>query len=243
MSSRRLFGAVRIATRSIRKPAWPPATVEPVRTSPKIRRRIEPMVSYGLHFVVEHVPVAIEIGNRRRLATQILLTYSGLDMRSFKHRVKRLLASLIDHFRVALKPRGLLKLRLTFPRPYGTRAASARLVRHAFDTRVGYDDSRSRPSRRGSAQVVERRLAPDRHSPLDRRRRHPDPNPALLLRESGSAPALGFLVFTRLGVTTTGYHDDDEDQRAITVFPLGKWDEMLKKRGTVPDLSRYKQKP
>jgi hypothetical protein len=49
---------------------------------------------------------------------------------------------------------------------------------------------------------------------------------------------LGFLVFTRLGVTTTGYHDDDESQRALTIFPRGTWDLLLEK-ATEPDLIRY----
>ena len=51
---------------------------------------------------------------------------------------------------------------------------------------------------------------------------------------------LGFLVFDRIGVTTTGYHDDDEDDLAITVYPRGAWNKFLKK-GVAPDLSRYEQ--
>jgi hypothetical protein len=67
---------------------------------------------------------------------------------------------------------------------------------------------------------------------------HPDPNPLLLRADPTPGERLGFLVFNRLCVTTTGYHDDDESQRALTVFPPGKWDEHLAK-ATMPDLRRY----
>jgi hypothetical protein len=67
-----------------------------------------------------------------------------------------------------------------------------------------------------------------------------DPNSVLLQLDSEPLERVGFLFFTRLGVTTTGYHDDDEYQRAITVYPRGKEDDFLKK-ATVPDLSRYKR--
>ena len=50
---------------------------------------------------------------------------------------------------------------------------------------------------------------------------------------------VGFLVFTRIGITTTGYHDGDESQRAITVCPRDTYDGFLKK-ATSPDLSQYK---
>jgi len=38
---------------------------------------------------------------------------------------------------------------------------------------------------------------------------------------------LGFLVFVGIGVNTTGYHDNDESQRAINVFKRGHWDEHI----------------
>jgi len=66
----------------------------------------------------------------------------------------------------------------------------------------------------------------------------PDPNPELLRLDPAPREVLGFLVFTRLGVTTTGYHDDDESQRALTIFPRGTWDLLLEK-ATEPDLVRY----
>lgn len=35
----------------------------------------------------------------------------------------------------------------------------------------------------------------------------------------------GFLVFLGLGITLTGFHDNDEAQRALTVFQRGRWDQ------------------
>ena len=43
-----------------------------------------------------------------------------------------------------------------------------------------------------------------------------------------------------VGVTSTGYHDDDENDLAITAYPRGAWDKFLKK-GVAPDLSRYER--
>jgi hypothetical protein len=42
----------------------------------------------------------------------------------------------------------------------------------------------------------------------------------------GDVPMLymGFLVFLELGITLTGFHDDDEPQKALTLFPKGSWD-------------------
>jgi hypothetical protein len=75
-------------------------------------------------------------------------------------------------------------------------------------------------------------------SPLWSASEHPDPNPALLRLDPNPVEALGFLMFDRIGVTTTGYHDDDEDDLAITVYPRGAKDKFLKK-AKVPDLGRY----
>jgi hypothetical protein len=75
-------------------------------------------------------------------------------------------------------------------------------------------------------------------SPLWPASEHPDPNPALLRLDPSPIEALGDLMFDRIGVTTTGYHDEDEDSLAIAVYPQGAKDEFLKK-GKVPDLGRY----
>lgn len=35
----------------------------------------------------------------------------------------------------------------------------------------------------------------------------------------------GFLVFFGLGITLTGFHDNDEAQKALTMFHRGRWDQ------------------
>ncbi|NHZ97920.1 hypothetical protein [Massilia sp. CCM 8734] len=40
---------------------------------------------------------------------------------------------------------------------------------------------------------------------------------------------VGFIVLFNLGITMTGFHDDDEEDKAVTVFARGRWDETLKK--------------
>ena len=66
----------------------------------------------------------------------------------------------------------------------------------------------------------------------------PDPLPLFLRRDSQPLEIYGFLIFRELGITVTGYHDDDASQRAITCFVRGRWDKMLP-RCKRPDLSRY----
>jgi len=66
-----------------------------------------------------------------------------------------------------------------------------------------------------------------------------DPLWQLLRQDPQPVEFRGFLVFKALGVTVTGYHDDDESQRAITCFVRGRWDELLA-RCTQPNLLRYK---
>ena len=40
---------------------------------------------------------------------------------------------------------------------------------------------------------------------------------------------LGFVVFLDLGITLTGFHDEDESQKAIALFEKGAWDARIKK--------------
>lgn len=40
---------------------------------------------------------------------------------------------------------------------------------------------------------------------------------------------LGFIVLLNLGFALTGFHDNDEDQLAVTLFPKGAWDNRLHK--------------
>lgn len=67
----------------------------------------------------------------------------------------------------------------------------------------------------------------------------PDPNPIFLAMDPAPVTTVGFWIYLRLGVTTTGYHDDDEGQRAIAVFPPGRagW---FMTRATPADTSRYR---
>ncbi len=65
-----------------------------------------------------------------------------------------------------------------------------------------------------------------------------DPNPFLLSLDKNPRECFGFLVFTSLGITTTGFHDQDKSQRALTLFPKNAWDGTLK-QSTDPDLSLY----
>jgi hypothetical protein len=46
-----------------------------------------------------------------------------------------------------------------------------------------------------------------------------------LSREDPPYEFVGFLIFLGLGITLTGFHDNDESQKAITVFRAGRWDE------------------
>jgi hypothetical protein len=67
----------------------------------------------------------------------------------------------------------------------------------------------------------------------------PDPNPVLLALDPAPVTTVGFWIYLRLGVTTTGYHDDDKFQRAITAFPPSRAESYLK-RATPADTSRYR---
>jgi hypothetical protein len=68
---------------------------------------------------------------------------------------------------------------------------------------------------------------------------HPDPNPTFLRLDPEPVERVGFLVFTKLGVATTGYHDDDPSQYAISIYPRGAWDRLLLK-AKKPILDKYK---
>lgn len=67
---------------------------------------------------------------------------------------------------------------------------------------------------------------------------HPDPNPSFLLLDSEPLEYLGFLIFTKIGIRTTGYHDDDPDNVSVVLFEKGATDKFLPKAKR-PDLSKY----
>jgi len=54
----------------------------------------------------------------------------------------------------------------------------------------------------------------------------PDPVGVLLGYDPSPKECFGFLIFLKIGVAITGYHDGDESQRAITTFQPGRWDSM-----------------
>ncbi len=52
---------------------------------------------------------------------------------------------------------------------------------------------------------------------------------ALCVEDGNPYVYLGFIVLLNLGFALTGFHDNDEDQLAITLFPKGAWDGRLHK--------------
>lgn len=40
---------------------------------------------------------------------------------------------------------------------------------------------------------------------------------------------LGFVVFLRIGISLTGFHDDDIDQKSVTLFAEGAWHKRINK--------------
>jgi hypothetical protein len=67
----------------------------------------------------------------------------------------------------------------------------------------------------------------------------PDPNPYLLRLDPTPVESVGILFYPALGISTSGYHDDDEAQLALTASPAGTWDDVVKEAKR-PDLSRYR---
>jgi hypothetical protein len=67
----------------------------------------------------------------------------------------------------------------------------------------------------------------------------PDPNPLLLRLDPAPVESVGFLIYPALGISTTGYRDGDDAQRALTASPAGKWDRVLKDAGR-PHLGKYR---
>lgn len=64
------------------------------------------------------------------------------------------------------------------------------------------------------------------------------PNPLLVLYAADSSPFedVGFVVFDKIGVAATGYHDEQEDQRAITLMRTGTWTTENRRALTLADL-------
>jgi hypothetical protein len=84
------------------------------------------------------------------------------------------------------------------------------------DVTVRYDES----------GVVEFTFLPDTDLFIGRVNLFTASDPAAVLLNYDPAPkeSLGFLIFFKIGVVITGYHDGEEDQRAITTFTGNRWD-------------------
>ena len=50
-------------------------------------------------------------------------------------------------------------------------------------------------------------------------------NPITVFLKADPSPyeSYGFIIFDKIGVAVTGYHNDDKSQRAITVYKEGTW--------------------
>jgi hypothetical protein len=50
-------------------------------------------------------------------------------------------------------------------------------------------------------------------------------NPIAVFLKADPSPceSHGFIIFDKLGIAVTGYHDNNESQRAITVYKTGTW--------------------
>jgi hypothetical protein len=68
--------------------------------------------------------------------------------------------------------------------------------------------------------------------------KQPDPNPQLLQYDPMPVESYGILTYLTLGISTSGYHDGDEEQLSLTVSPIGTWDGLIKDVHR-PDLSKY----
>lgn len=47
----------------------------------------------------------------------------------------------------------------------------------------------------------------------------------LLRKDSCPYEYFGFVILLDLGITLTGFHDEDEFQRSVTAFTHGRWDQ------------------
>jgi hypothetical protein len=65
------------------------------------------------------------------------------------------------------------------------------------------------------------------------------PNPYLLRLDPTPVEWVGILIYPGLGISTSGYHDGDEAQLALTASPAGTWDDAMREAER-PDLSRYR---
>ncbi|MDJ0839153.1 MAG: hypothetical protein QNK37_21735 [Acidobacteriota bacterium] len=55
----------------------------------------------------------------------------------------------------------------------------------------------------------------------------PNPLDVFLKYDNKPLETVGFVLFMKLGIAVTGYHDGDVSQRAITIFAKNHWDDLL----------------
>ena len=55
------------------------------------------------------------------------------------------------------------------------------------------------------------------------------PDPIAFLRQFDPEPKIwvGFVIFVKLGIRISGFHDDNESQKAIAIVRKGYWDEFI----------------
>lgn len=51
----------------------------------------------------------------------------------------------------------------------------------------------------------------------------------MILEDGSPQIYLGFIVLLKLGITLTGFHDNDVAQKAVALFPPGAWDKRIAK--------------
>src|SRR5262245_48760965 len=54
----------------------------------------------------------------------------------------------------------------------------------------------------------------------------PDPNEKLLRIDPAPVQSVGILIYPALGISTSGYHNGDENQLSLAVSPVGTWDDV-----------------
>jgi hypothetical protein len=82
-----------------------------------------------------------------------------------------------------------------------------------------------------SGSLVEVGFSPNANVDICGLKPFEQPNAWLELLRQDTAPyeCLGFIVLLNLGITLTGFHDNDLSQRAITAFNVGRWDDFRTK--------------
>lgn len=73
--------------------------------------------------------------------------------------------------------------------------------------------------------------------------RQPEAFPKFLREDSCPYEYFGFVILLDLGITLTGFHDNDPHQRAITAFERGRWDHLKGKFKKLNEPARQPKHP